>query len=325
MTDPVDLDSNSKLDTSVPEAEAPVPETGTPAYDPELAAVEERAAGEKSVDDLATLYDEGAPPKPPAPPRSGEGTSPEPEEEEALDGKMTFLEHLEELRKRILYSALAVAVTFAASFVYHEAIFEFLALPIRGVVDELVFTKPTEPFSIYMKVSFVAGIFFAAPIVLIQVWFFIAPGLYRREKIYAIPFIVSSTVLFLTGGLFAYYIILPTALQFLIKEFGRAFRPMVSAIEYFDFEVIILVGMGLIFQLPVLVAFLSIFGFVTPRFLWKNFRYAFLAIVVVAAVVSPTADVLNLLLWSGPMVLLYIISIGVSWIFARRRAARLRE
>jgi sec-independent protein translocase protein TatC len=243
---------------------------------------------------------------------------------------MTFLEHLDELRKRILHSAAAVGIAFVICWAFSEHIYRFLAVPIAAVVapgqsveagmKELVFLRPTEPFSIWIKVSFVAAIFLSAPYLVLQVWFFIAPGLYRKEKSYALPFLFSSTFLFLVGGAFAYYVILPTALEFLINQYGAPFRAMVSAIEYFNFEVVILVGMGLVFQLPVLVAFLSLFGMVTPGFLWKNFRYAFLVILIVAAVVSPTADALNLFLWSGPMVVLYLISIGISWIFKRRRA-----
>ncbi|HLV00571.1 MAG TPA: twin-arginine translocase subunit TatC, partial [Acidobacteriota bacterium] len=148
---------------------------------------------------------------------------------------------------------------------------------------------------------------------------FVAPGLYRREKRYALPFLIFSTILFVLGGMFAYYIILPPALRFLLAEFGADFQHMISAVEFFDFELLIIIGMGVIFQLPILVAFLSIFGLITPGFLWKNFRYAFLIMTIVAAVVSPTTDPFNLFLWTGPMVLLYMVSIGVSWIFKRRR------
>ncbi len=235
---------------------------------------------------------------------------------------MTFLEHLDELRKRILHSVVGIVLSFCICWTLREEIFYFLAVPIADVVggvDKLIFIKPTEPFSIWLKVSFVASIFLTSPFLLLQVWLFIAPGLYRKEKIYAIPFLISSTTLFVLGGAFAYYVILPIALDFLINEFGALFTPMVSALEYFNFEVLILVGMGAIFQLPVLVAFLSLFGLVTPGFLWRNFRYAFLLIVIVAAVVSPTADALNLFLWSGPMVALYLISIAVSWVFKRHR------
>ena len=265
-------------------------------------------------------------PTPPLPPSSGETSGGEPpDDENALGAKMTFLEHLDELRKRILHSAGAVAVTFIVCWILSEHIFSVLAVPIADVLggmDKLIFTKPTEPFSIWLKVSLAGAIFMATPYLMVQVWLFIAPGLYRKEKAYAVPFLLSSTSLFLLGGVFAYYVILPTALEFLINQFGAPFTPMVSAIEFFDFEVLILVGMGVVFQLPVLVAFLSLFGMVTPRFLWKNFRYAFLLIVIIAAVVSPTADVINLFLWSGPMVLLYMISIAVSWVFKRRRESR---
>ncbi len=272
------------------------------------------------------------PEPPPAPPPDLEAPGEDPPDEGlfgALGGAMTFLEHLDELRKRLLHSAAAIAIAFSVCWAFSEQIFTFLAVPIANVVapgqdieagmKELVFLRPTEPFSIWIKVSFVAALFLSAPYLLLQVWLFIAPGLYRKEKSYAIPFLVSSTLLFMVGGAFAYYVILPTALEFLINEFGRPFRAMVSAIEYFNFEVIVLVGMGMIFQLPVLVAFLSLFGLISPGFLWRNFRYAFLVILIVAAVISPTADVLNLFLWSGPMLVLYVISIGISWIFKKRR------
>lgn len=278
--------------------------------------------GSESSDELAALYNQGSPTATPSVlPKSAATESLA--ETEKLGAKMTFLEHLDELRKRILYSTYAIVLGFLASWFFREQLFDFLAIPITEVLQgPLVYTKPTDPFSIYLKVCFVAAIFLASPVVMAQVWLFIAPGLYRREKNYAMPFLISSTGLFVLGGVFAYKIILPTALDFLIMQFGRSFQPMVTAIEYFNFEVIIVVGMGVIFQLPVLVAFLSLFGLITPGFLWRNFRYAFLGIVVIAAVVSPTADILNLFLWSGPMVLLYMVSIGVSWVFQRGRKAQ---
>lgn len=266
------------------------------------------------------------PPVPPPPEVSADPPSPE-DEERQLGAKMTFLEHLDELRKRILHGLVSVVLAFCVCWIFREEIFSFLAVPIADVVggkEKLIFIKPTEPFSIWLKVSFVAAVFLSSPYLLLQVWLFIAPGLYRREKSYAFPFLFSSTILFLLGGAFAYYVILPTALDFLINQFGAPFTAMVSAIEYFNFEVLILVGMGAVFQLPVLVAFLSIFGLITPGFLWRNFRYAFLLIIVVAAIVSPTVDILSLFLWSGPMVVLYLLSIGISWVFKRRRDKQLQ-
>lgn len=295
--------------------------------DPLEADSPEQTAVQEDLQEEEDFAPDLTPPEsPPAPPPStrepSDGEPPDDDDEGVLGSTMTFLEHLDELRKRILHSAASVAIAFAFCWAFSEEIFRFLAVPIADVVggmDQLIFIRPTEPFSIWIKVSFVAAVFLATPYIVFQVWLFIAPGLYRREKSYAIPFLLSSTFLFLLGGVFAYYIILPTALDFLINQFGAPFRPMVSAIEYFNFEVVVLVGMGLIFELPVLVAFLSLFGLITPRFLWKNFRYAFLLILIVAAVVSPTADALNLFLWSGPMLVLYLISIVVSWIFKRRR------
>lgn len=241
------------------------------------------------------------------------------EREKELGGRMSFLDHLDELRKRIFHALMAIIVTFVGAWIFREPIFRFLSAPIKDVVDQLVVLRPTEPFTVYLKVSFAAAIFFAVPYIMFQVWLFIAPGLYRREKIYALPFLFASTTLFVLGGTFAYYIILPPALNFLLNTFGSEFKAVISAVEYYDFELIILVGMGAIFQLPVVVAFLSMFGMVTPKFLWKNFKYAFLLITIIAAVVSPTTDPMNLLLWSGPMVVLYTFSIGISWIFKKRR------
>jgi sec-independent protein translocase protein TatC len=282
------------------------------------------SSGDSEVKDPTGPSPEKAPPvgKPPAPPgstrfgRSGDADDPE---EAELGGRMTFLEHLDELRRRILRSVLSIIVTFVVAWIFHEDIYHFISVPILNVVDKLVVIKPTEPFTIYLKVSFMAAVFLAAPFILGQVWMFVAPGLYRNEKRFALPFLFGSTILFILGGMFSYYVVLPPALNFLLVQFGREFQPMITAVEYYDFALIIILGMGVIFQMPILVAFLSIFGMVTPGFLWRNFRYAFLIITIIAAVVSPTTDAFNLFLWSGPMVVLYTLSIGVSWVFQRRR------
>jgi len=281
----------------------------------------------QTTTDISPTAPENSPPvKPPKTEASGadEEEPVEPEEKE-LGGRMTFLEHLDELRRRILYSLVAIIVAFGLAWTFHEEIYAFLAMPISDVVPKLVVITPTEPFTIYLKVAFTAAIFLSSPWILGQVWMFIAPGLYRREKRFALPFLLGSTVLFLLGGSFAYYIVLPPALKFLLLDFGKNFQPMITAMEFFDFALMIIIGMGAVFQLPIVVAFLSIFGLVTPRFLWKNFRYAFLIITIIAALVSPTTDPFNLFLWTGPMVVLYTISIGVSWIFKRRREQTGRE
>ncbi len=308
-------DSTSPSDgTPDSESAAPTPENTVPSEDTPTPKSADATPG-------STRRRPPRRPRSPGAPPSGSDEDPDPGEAE-LGGRMTFLEHLDELRRRILYSIGAIAVTFVVAWVFHTAIFRFLEAPILGVVDKLVVIKPTDPFTIYLKVSFTAAIFLAIPFILFQVWLFVAPGLYRKEKRYVFPFLLSSTVLFVLGGLFAYYIVLPPALDFLLNQFGKDFQAMITAMDYFDFELLIILGMGAVFQLPVLVAFLSIFGLVTPRFLWKNFRYAFLIITIVAAVVSPTTDPFNLFLWSGPMVILYVVSIAVAWIFKRRRDQR---
>ena len=264
-----------------------------------------------STDDaLTSIYDSGAP--------VDDSDWGEPEEKE-LGGRMTFLEHLDELRKRIMYSLIALVLTSVAGWVLREQLFQILRAPLGDAVPTLVYTRVTDTFTIWLKIAVAFGIFLSCPFLLLQVWLFISPGLYRKEKRYAIPFLLSGTTLFVSGGLFAYYLILPLSLNFLIKELGASLQPMLTAVDYFSFVVMIVVGMGGVFQLPVLVAFLSLFGLITPGFLWNNFRYAVLLIVIVAAVVSPTPDALNLAFWVGPMIVLYLGSIVVSWVFQRRR------
>jgi sec-independent protein translocase protein TatC len=242
---------------------------------------------------------------------------PEPEE----SGKMSFLEHLDELRKRLVHIAAYIGIGFLASWFFHERIYNFLAAPLMKVLppgQKLVFTTVTEVFTVYMKVAFLAGIFLTIPFILYEIWKFIAPGLYRKEKKYVVPFLVSSVLLFALGGAFCYIIVLPAAFKFLI-ELGSSFTPMIKIGEYLDLTNMMLLGFGLIFEMPVIVAFLSIFGLVSAKFLWNKFSYAIVGIVALAAVISPTGDAFNLMVWSAPMVLLYIISIGVAAIFGWRR------
>lgn len=246
-----------------------------------------------------------------------ETESPPPEE----SGKMSFLEHLDELRKRLVHVAAYIGIGFLVSWFFHKQIYDFLAAPLMKVLppgQKLVFTAVTEVFTVYMKVAFLAGIFLTIPFILYEIWKFIAPGLYRKEKKYIIPFLVSSVFLFALGGAFCYIIVLPSAFGFLI-ELGSSFTPMIKIGEYLDLTNMMLLGFGLIFEMPVIVAFLSLFGLVTAKFLWNKFSYALVGIVALAAVISPTSDAFNLMVWSAPMVLLYIISIGVAAVFGWKR------
>ncbi|NLV30573.1 MAG: twin-arginine translocase subunit TatC [Acidobacteria bacterium] len=250
--------------------------------------------------------------------RKPEAEDPESEQE---SGKMSFLDHLDELRKRLVHIAIYLGVGFIVSWFFARRIYDFLAVPITQSLPEgtkLAYTNPTDPFTLYMKVALLAGIFLTLPLTLYEVWKFIAPGLYRKEKSYVLPFLFFSILLFLSGATFCYLVVLPTAFDFLVN-LGASFTPMIRINEYLDFTNMMLLGFGLIFEMPVLAAFLSMFGLVSARFLWKKFNYAMVAIVALAAVISPTGDALNLFWWSAPMVVLYLISIGVAALFGWRR------
>ena len=242
-------------------------------------------------------------------------------ERESESGKMSFLEHLDELRKRLVHIAAYIGIGFLVSWFFHKQIYNFLAAPLMKVLppgQKLVFTTVTEVFTVYMKVAFLAGIFLTIPFTLYEIWKFIAPGLYRKEKKYVVPFLVSSVFLFGLGGAFCYIIVLPAAFKFLI-ELGSSFTPMIKIGEYLDLTNMMLLGFGMIFEMPVVVAFLAIFGLVSAKFLWNKFSYAMVGIVTLAAIISPTGDAFNLLVWSAPMILLYIVSIGVAAVFGWQR------
>ncbi|MBZ5568061.1 MAG: twin-arginine translocase subunit TatC [Acidobacteriia bacterium] len=240
---------------------------------------------------------------------------------------MSFLDHLEELRRRIIWSLLYVAAGFSVCWFYAARIYAFVQVPIMEALrnhhldQKLVFLNPTEPFNMYLKVGFVAGLFVASPLVLYQVWAFIAPGLYRHEKRYVVPFMVSSVGLFVAGGAFGYKIVFPAALDFLIG-YGAQFQPMITIGEYTDLFLTILIGLGIIFEMPILVFFLSLMGVVSAGWMWRNLRYSILLIFIIAAIVTPTTDILNMCLFAAPMVLLYVVSIFIAWLVspARRKA-----
>ncbi len=243
-------------------------------------------------------------------------------------GAMSFLDHLEELRRRLIYSLLSVVGGFLVSWSFAERIFGLMQQPIlealrRHKLDEtLVYLNPTEPFNIYLKVGLITGLFVSSPLVLYQLWAFIAPGLYRNEKRYVLPFMFSTVGLFLSGGYFGYRIVYPAALDFLIG-YGEQFRPMITISEYTDLFLTVIVGLGVVFELPVVIFFLALMGVVDAAFLWNNLRYAMLGIFIVAAVLTPTTDIVNLMIFAAPMMALYLLSIGVAWlVHPKRRKAR---
>jgi sec-independent protein translocase protein TatC len=230
---------------------------------------------------------------------------------------ISLLAHLEELRKRIIFSVVGVVVGFFSCWSFADRIFAVMQQPIiealrhHGMTGGLVYLNPTEPFNLYLEVGFGAGLFVASPFVLYQLWLFVAPGLYRKEKRYVLPFLISTVGLFVAGGLFGYRMVYPASLNFLIG-YGQRFQPMITIGEYTKLFLTIIIGLGLIFEMPILVFFLALMRVITVRWMWRNLRYSILAIFVVAAIVTPTTDILNMCLFAAPMVALYVASIGVA-------------
>jgi sec-independent protein translocase protein TatC len=262
-------------------------------------------------------------------PELAAGVSPQDDEKETMSA-MGFLEHLEELRRRIFYSLIAVAVGFFACWAYVEKIYDYVQAPImtalknNGMVQKLVYLNPTEGFNLYLKTAFVAGLFATSPFVLYQVWAFVAPGLYRREKRYVVPFIISTVLLFCSGGVFGYKIVFPAALNFLIDQ-AKQFQPMITITEYTNLFMAIIIGMGLIFEMPILIFFLALMGVVSAGWMWRNLRYSILVIFIIAAIVTPTTDILNMCIFAAPMIGLYVVSIAIAWAFHPRQRKARRE
>ena len=231
---------------------------------------------------------------------------------------MSFLEHLEELRRRIIYGFLYVVAGLGICWGFHERIFAVMQKPIMVALanhhldQKLVYLNPTDPFNMYLKVSFLAGIFVASPFVLYQVWGFIAPGLYRNERRYVLPFMFSTVGLFLAGGYFGYRMVYPTALDFFIAFSGQ-FTPMITIGEYTNLFLTIIAGLGMVFEMPILVFFLALMGILSAGWMWRNFRYSILVIFIVAAIITPTTDIMNMCIFAAPMIGLYLVSIGIAW------------
>jgi sec-independent protein translocase protein TatC len=267
------------------------------------------------------------PPTPPPPPPPIE----EEDEEEGGMLRMSFLEHLEELRARIIQTLMGVAVAFAFSLIFSSQLWLIVSAPAIDALKQLKVNPPTlvsieplEQFSIvWVKLPLLCSIFLASPWVLWQVWSFIAPGLYKKERRWAAPFVIVSAGLFILGGLFAYFVAFRFGLVFLLGlGIDIGITPMVSITAYFDLFVNVVLGIGLVFELPVIVFFLTLLRVASPRWLLENSRYAVLVIVLIAAVVTPTPDIFNLLIFAVPMVLLYFIGLFASYLLVLNREGK---
>jgi len=223
---------------------------------------------------------------------------------------MSLMEHLDELRKRIVRSAIFLFLGFIVAYIFHEKLFALVQAPLSKIGKTLVFTHPMDPLNVYLQVSLIGGAIIASPFILFQVWMFIAPGLYQKERRFVIPFMAATVGLFLTGAAFGYFWVLPGALKILIVDFGHNFTSMVTIEEYSGFFLSIILGLGISFEMPILIFFLALFGIVSPKFLWKNIRYAILAIFLVAAIITPSPDPWTMCIYAVPMMMLAAQSQG---------------
>ncbi|UCH80157.1 MAG: twin-arginine translocase subunit TatC [Nitrospiraceae bacterium] len=251
--------------------------------------------------------------------------------------KAPLTEHLGELRNRIFISLGVVIVAFGICFNYSEQIFSILTSPIHNTIHislnnpyitftpnensdlNLVFLAPAEAVWMHIKISFISAFIVSSPVIFFEIWRFIAPGLLDREKKYALPFVFTTTVLFLIGSLFCFIIILPFAMNFLLTYKTENLQPMLSVGKYVDFCLKFILAFGAIFELPVLTVFLTRMGIVTPAFLAKNRKYAVLIAFILAALLTPTPDAFNQSLMAIPIIILYEVGIWTSRILDRKK------
>jgi sec-independent protein translocase protein TatC len=243
-------------------------------------------------------------------------------EELEAGGKMSFLEHLDELRKRIIWSVVGVFGGFLIACFFIQQLFDFIMKPLSAQLPpgaSLVYTDPTEAFVLYIKIAAISGLLIASPVVMSQVWLFIAPGLYSHEKKLAIPFVVMSSVFFVGGAAFSHYIVFPLTWQFFVS-FTTDYLTFMPRIEpAFGLYMKMALAFGLVFQMPTVVLFLARMGVVTAGFLLRHIKYAVLIIFIVAAVITPSGDMFTQTAMAGPMVLLYLLSILLAWIFGKKK------
>jgi sec-independent protein translocase protein TatC len=251
----------------------------------------------------------------------------DPDWEEADDseraGKMSFLEHLDELRKRIVYALLSIVGGFVIACFFIQRIFAFIMTPMQAALPKgqtLIYTEPTEALMLWLKMALLVGVLIGSPGVMTQVWLFVAPGLYANEKKLAIPFVAMSSFFFIVGAVFSHYVVFPLTWQF-FQSFASDQLSFMPRIEpAFGLYVKLMLTFGLIFQMPTLVLFLARLGIITARFLIRNMKYAILIMFIIGAVLSPGTDPVGQALMAGPMFLLYLISIGLAWIFGKKKA-----
>ena len=258
----------------------------------------------------------------------------DPDEEEPLDsadrddeldgagGKMSFLEHLDELRTRLIYSVYALVGGCVISFIFVNRTEAFILAPLQQMMPDgqrLIFTAPMEGFMTMMKIGALGGLFLALPIIILQLWLFIAPGLYANEKRFAVPFVLLGTFFFVAGAAFSHYIAFPYTWKFFLGFENEYLQFLPKLSDVFSLWMKMLLGFGVIFQMPTIVFFMARMGLVTAGFLIKHTKYAILVIFILGAVLSPGTDVVSQALMAGPMIVLYGLSIGIAFVFAKKK------
>ena len=235
--------------------------------------------------------------------------------------ELSFLQHLDELRRRLIIVFASLIASFLACWSFAPTIFSIIQQPVTRYLPDgqLAFTSLTGPFLLYMKVALFAGVFLASPVIILQIWLFIRPGLYRRERRYAVPFIFFSSAFFIVGGYFGFRVVLPLACQFFV-DMGSGFDDVITIDDYFSFASRLVLGLGLVFETPILIFFLARLGLVTPGFLIRNFKYAVLIIFIIAAVITPTPDIVTQSALALPMIVLYLLGVTIAWLFGRKDA-----
>lgn len=240
------------------------------------------------------------------------------------DSKMPFTSHLSELRKRLIICIIAIAVGFGISYNYSDALFRILARPLPPGTT-FSFIRLIEPFLTYLKVSLVSGIFLASPVLIHQTWAFIAPGLHENERKWVLPVVFFSTVLFIGGAAFGYFFVLPFGYGYFLSFSSDTIRPMLSMDEYFSFTTKFLLAFGLVFEMPLFILFLSLFGVVNARMLSAYRKYAILVIFIIAAIITPTPDAFSQILMAIPMLILYEIGILLARALGKKRAEEIKN
>jgi sec-independent protein translocase protein TatC len=240
---------------------------------------------------------------------------------------MSLMEHLDELRKRLLRAVIYLLIGFAVAYAFHERLYGYIQQPLDTLHISLNYTHPTDPLNLYLKTALVGGAILASPFILYQLWLFISPGMYANEKRYVVPFMTATVGLFLAGAWFGYRWVLPGALKVLIGDFGKRFHPIITIEDYTGFFLAIILGLGITFELPILIFFLSLFGIVDGKFLIKHIRYAILVIFLISAIICPLPDPVSMCLFATPMLALYLVGVGVAFLVhpARRKAKELKS